>query len=166
MTPPIHRELTNHQYLLAELKKRFPDEDESDLAEALEGETNLTEALARLLRSAQWDVGMANGARSIVDDLMMRIERYEARASKKRVLAQNVMERASVRKFEAPDMTVSLVTGRQKVYIVDEQLIPDEYVKPTYTPMKALIKEALEAGKSVPGAELSNQPDTLSVRTK
>ena len=108
MTSPLHRELANHQYLLAEYKKRFPDEDESDLAEALEGETNLTEALARLLWSALWDLAQADAAARLMEDLAARRNRYVDRGHKKRALAQEVMERASVRKFEAPDMTVSL----------------------------------------------------------
>ena len=39
--------------------------------------------------------------------------------------------------------------------ITDEKLLPDEYVVVTRTPSKTLIKEALDAGKVVPGAQLS-----------
>ena len=166
MTHPLKRELVHHEHFRRKLREQFPEETEESLADTLEGLTDLNEMLAKVMRSVQWDEAQAMGARAIISDLTARIARFEHRALKKRALVQETMELANLRKIEAPDMTLSLRKCPQKLIVTDEAQIPLEHFKVTRQLMKGHLKAILQEGTKVPGAELSNQPDTLSVRTK
>ena len=54
--------------------------------------------------------------------------------------------------------------GPQSVEIVDEGLLPEEFFRITKTPNKTLIGEKLKAGEDVPGAQLSNGGESLTIR--
>jgi hypothetical protein len=64
---------------------------------------------------------------------------------------------------EGQEFTFAVRKNPPKVEVVDEALIPPEFI--SYTPVinKAAIKDALEEGKEVPGAELV-QSTRLDVR--
>ena len=166
MTSPLKAELTIHNRLREKLAEQFPEETEESLADTLEGLTDLNEMLARVMRSAQWDLAHAQAARLLYEGVLKRIERYETRATKKRALVQETMEQAGLRKIEAPDMTISIRKCPPRLVITDESQIPEKFWKTVRQLCKGDLKAVLVARKSVPGAELSNQPDTLSVRTK
>jgi hypothetical protein len=62
--------------------------------------------------------------------------------------------------------TVSRTAGRPKVSVIDEDQIPTQLTKATYKPDLAAIKAQLEAGESVPGAELITGNKSINVRIK
>ena len=167
MTHPIKRELAIYNRLREKLAEIYPDEDEENLADTLDGEVDLKENLAKILSSALDDESLANGAAMRAEEIKARITRFEYRAQKKRELVREVMEQADIRKIEAPDLTASMRKCPARLVITEEHAIPDQWwIHPKPKLDKKLIKEWLNKGQDIPGATLSNQPDILSVRTK
>jgi Siphovirus Gp157 len=75
------------------------------------------------------------------------------------------MEVAELKKLATPAATLSLKANPPSCVVYDEDILPKQYlVFQAPKPDKNAIKAALKAGESVPGASLSNQPDSLSVR--
>jgi hypothetical protein len=168
MSSPIETELAQYNYLKEQLRLQFPDEDDESLADTLDGESDLKEALARVLRSAEPDIGMVAAIANRIDELKERSTRLEARAEAKYELVRSVMERAGIKKIQAYDMTISLRAVAPNVIIVDESQIPSHYFRspavPEPRPDRSAIRHALTGGVEVPGCVLGNGSNTISVR--
>lgn len=83
----------------------------------------------------------------------------------KRYLKEN-MERTKITKIEAPTFTISIAKNPASVKIVDEDIIPVEYVKvdSVLSVDKKAILVALKAGKEVSGAILVDDKTNLRVK--
>ena len=66
--------------------------------------------------------------------------------------------------MERPIATVSKRIDSLSVKITDEASVPSQLCKTVTTPDKAAIKAQLQAGESVPGAEMARGPDGVTVR--
>ena len=79
-----------------------------------------------------------------------------------------ILNAMGVPKAERALATVSLRPGTLSVRIVDEAEIPSQLMreKVTRAPDKAAIKAALEAGETIPGAELARGDDVLMMRIR
>ena len=147
--------------------EQFPDVDDQTLADTLEGATDLSEALAALIRSALDDEGMVKALKERIAILCARLERLQKRAAAKRHLACETMEVAHIRKLLEPDFTASLRQGSAVVDILDEAKLPIAFLIPQAPkPDKRGILEALNGGTPVPGAVLRIPPPSLSVRSQ
>ena len=145
----------------------WDDGDEQLLADMLEAETGLYEFLITLMRRALIDDdAVVRGTEAIMADMKARRVRYELRIEAARTLAFKLMQQADVRKIELPIATLSIRAGQVRVVVTDEAAIPDEYCRIKREPNKPIIKEHIEQGINVPGAELSNAEPTLAVRVK
>lgn len=155
----IEREVTD---LLA----AYPElaEDEELRASALEGETQLHEVLARLVDYAQESACLASAIKERMAGLAARKAAAERREEAARKLIFRLMQKADVRKVPLPEATLSITTVAPSVRILDEALLPARFVRASYSPLKAEIKDALKAGEAVPGACLDNGGERLSVR--
>jgi hypothetical protein len=146
------------------------DGDEELLADMLEGSTDLHEfltAAVRLMRKAEAN---AKGARADADEyaapLMLRAARFEQRSEALRALAFRLMQWADVRKLELVPATLSIRAGQPRVIITDEAALPDNCVRIKREPHKTMIRELIDQGVPVQGAELSNSEPQLAVRIK
>ncbi len=167
--PKLRQQLAHHEYLREQLTLQFPvlHEDEQTLADTLEGMTDLTDMLAELIRSSLDDKAFAEVLKLRMGDMSERLARFATRAQRKRDLAWELMERADIRKIAEPDFTASLRASRPKVMVTDESKIPQRYWLPQPAKLdRAGLHTTLSAGGDVPGANLSNTPSTISVRTK
>lgn len=159
-------ELARFHELRRRLLDAFPDLDEQTLADTLEGATNLHEALAALIRSAQDDECMAKALKERIDTLRLRLTRIETRAARKRQIACETMEIAGIRKLAQPDFTASLRAGPPSVDILDEAQLPPAFLVPQPAkPDKRGLLAALTSGASVPGAVLCLPKLTLAIRS-
>jgi len=132
----------------------------------LESETELHEFLARVIARMQDTDAKIEGLGGLIVQLKARCDRFEQRSDAMRALALRVMNWAEVRKIELPQATLSIRAGQPKVIITDESSLPPDCVRVRTEPNKTAIKEQLERGEHVPGAELSNSEPTLAVRVK
>jgi hypothetical protein len=83
-----------------------------------------------------------------------------------RALAHKVMDWAGVRKIELLQATLSIRAGVPRVIVTDEAALPDQYVRIKREADRPIIKEHIQQGISVPGAEISNSEPVLSIRVK
>lgn len=154
---------------IANLKVSHPDlvEDDEAWALSLESETELDEMLTRIVRRIEDAKALALGTKDRYEELKARKERFEARVEALRGLAFKLMEAANVRSRELPEATLSLRNGQpQIVGDADPATLPDDLCKISRTPDRTAIKDALKAGQTVPGFNLSNSQPSLSIRIK
>ena len=163
----LGQQLAHHELLREQLAEKFPNEDEETLADTLEGMTDLTDMLAKIIRSSLDDKALVTALKQRETDMQERRERFENRAQKKRDLVFNFMERADIKKIAAPDFTAGLRASQSTMIVTEESSIPTEYwiLQPSKLARKDLLV-VLKSGKTVPGATLANAPPTLFVKTK
>jgi hypothetical protein len=166
MTYPLQAAAQRYHSLKASLLEAMPDlaEDPECLLDTLEGETDINEQLIILLRSAMQDRALAFGLRDLLERMKERLTYLEAREHRKRQIALHYMEDLDIKKLTAPDMSVSRRMVPPSVRIIDEKLIPKEYMRVHYEPNKTAIKQALTEGKPVDGCLLSNTSETISIK--
>lgn len=141
--------------------------DEAALSAVLgSAEGDVRDILTRLLRGAKHAKSMADAADAMISDLDARRHRYKRRYDAMRSTAFAIMQELGETRFELPDLTASIAKGRPSVVITDEAAIPDEYMRVSRAPDKSALMENLKVGEIIPGAELSNSPPTLQVRSK
>lgn len=143
------------------------EHDEAALTELLgpvEGDAK--ELLVRVCRAAKHAEAMSKAAKETAAKTTARHKRYDARHDTLRGLAFAMMEAMGTRREEFPDLTVNISAGRQGVHISDPLKVPDIYVeiKTERVPDKATIAADLKAGREVPGAELRNGMETITIR--
>ena len=163
----IASELTRFTELRRRLIEADPEIDETTLLDTLEGATNLSEAIGEVIRAVLEEEALADGLRGRLAAMKERLERIEASSTRKREVAQAVMEDAGIEKILAPDFTVSLRVSAPGVAVVDEAEIPEPYwiPQPPRLDRKGIL-DALKAGSPVPGATFTNSKVSLAIRTK
>lgn len=76
------------------------------------------------------------------------------------------MEASEIKSIQCPLFTISFVPGPDVVDVLNESIIPDEYVtvKTVIAPDKNLIKKALKDGVEIPGCKLGSGKSSLRVK--
>ncbi len=160
---------------LMQAKRRLLEEDPEMardsllLQSMLEGDAEAGDYMAvihNMLRATVHAQDLSAAADRRAEIMQERAQRYAIRAATIRTAAFQAMQALSLPKIELPDLTASVRKGSPSVYIIDETLVPDEYVKTTRSVMKQDIRRALQDGRTVAGATLTNGPDSLIIRTE
>lgn len=156
--------IRQREALLAE----FPElaEDVQALADTLEGETEAPDVIAGFIREAREDAAKADALGRIMSDMGERKARFVARAERRREAAQRIMVACGIRKIELADFTASIRNVPPSVIITDDAALPDSFCRFARSPDKTRIKDALGRGEEIPGAELTNGGETISIRVK
>lgn len=153
---------------ITQLLIAYPELEEDDVlrADSIEGETRAFEFLSSIVRKIGATQAIASGTADYIGELHERKARLERRELALRALIFKVMNTAELKKAELAEATLSIRAGVPKVVIVNEQEIPNEFMRIKKEPDKTLIKAALSAHEYVAGTALSNAEPTLSIRTK
>jgi uncharacterized phage infection (PIP) family protein YhgE len=160
----IKNEAEAAKSLLANYRDVIADDDEAR-EDAIEGETNLKEAIgAAVARVAEIDA-MSEAIKTQADKLRSRRDRLENQAELLRAAIANAMQTAEIDKLELPSHTLTIKATPAKATITDEAAIPSKFFVPQ-DPKLSLkaVGDALKAGETVPGATLSNGGSTLQIR--
>ena len=153
--------------LLLNLRAIISDDDDDLIHDTVEGETNLMDAIDAAVDRLQELEAFEGAIRYQMDALRLRRERFASQGEMIRAALCNAMSYAQLRKVERPFATVSLRTLPASVRETDPADIPSEFWKPQPPKLdKRALLAALKDGKKVPGAELSNGGETLSIRSK
>ena len=126
----LRTELTHYLILAERLKSDYGDIDDETLRDTLEGITELPELIQEIVRSGLEDEALICALKSRLDDMQARLDRFKARAEKKRDLACWAMGSAGINRVQAEDFSVSLRQGPQRLEIIDETKIPTEFLVP------------------------------------
>lgn len=151
------------------LKLAHPElvEDDEAWQMSLESETGLAELLTNVVRRIEDAKALVIGTKDRFEELQERKARFEHRVEVLRELAFKLMQAAETNKIELPEATLSLRAGAQQLLgEVEAASLPNDLCKISRSPDRTKIKEALKAGKTVPGYSLSNSTPSLSIRIK
>lgn len=165
--------LSHELRIFAIIKERIAeverlDADDEFVVGSAEGESNLPELIAQIVREARHAEAMAQGLKALIAESKERMDRLAHKADKLRQVAHFALCEAGIKKIEQPDFTATRSAGRRSVIVTEENtdLIPDAYVRVKRDVDKTKIKQALEAGEDLSFAFLSNADEVLTVRAK
>jgi len=168
MTNPLTVAALERQ--IEDLIASYPElaEDETLRADMVSGSTDAEEILSKVVDRMQTAEAMVSAITARKNDLDARKSRYEREAEAMRSLAFRIMNAANLRKMPLPEATLSIRSVAPSVTITDASQLPSEFVvtKTETRPDRQKIKEALQEGKIIPGACLSNGGETISIRVK
>jgi hypothetical protein len=151
------------------LLREYPDLVEDDVLrlDMIEGETDFSKIMTRLVRLVQDAKALQDGTTERLNELSQRKKRFEHRVDAFRDLIRLLMETAGTKKLELPEATLSMRAGIPSlVGDPDPNELPDTLVKIERKPDRTKIREALERGDLIPGCALSNSPPSLTLRVK
>jgi len=116
---------------LTALLAAHPELEEDDVLrlDMVEGETNVTEMLDKLILSEREARAMEGAVVALLDSLVKRKQRFENRSKSLRKYIMQLMEAANLKKVERPAATVSIAAGRQKVVITDISELDPAYIR-------------------------------------
>jgi hypothetical protein len=161
-------ELRTWQSLRDHLRSLYPAMADEELFDTLDGECQLTDALAQVIDSAENDRTLCDALGQRIEEMRARQKRLEERIEHKREFAATVMESAGIKKLALPEATVTLTPRPAKVIVTDESVIPGQYFVTPEPPLPRLdrrkLAEALKYGEDVPGALLGNSRPTITIR--
>jgi hypothetical protein len=164
---PVRSEIQRYTRIREWLLQHFPDVDDQTIRDTLEGETNLHEMIAAVIRSALVDEALSAGLRKRLEDMKERLTRLEERGAKKRQLALAAMDEVGLSKLQQSDFTASTRPGSPSLLVTAEGEVPSAYwvPQPPKLDRQALLGE-LKRGADIPGVQLNNPKPVLVVRTK
>ena len=142
-------------------------EDDQLLADMINGETDIHEAITAVVTSMDEDQILLDGIVAREVELDARKHRIKNRIAAKRTAVEQAMSIAEIKKIEAATFTLSLKRKPEGLVIEDEAEIPAAFWKAQDPKLdKAAIKGALKDGNAVPGASLDNGGIALQIRRK
>jgi hypothetical protein len=138
------------------------DFDAATIADTIEA-SGITDDIAGKAQALEYVARSAEAHNGAIDAEIERLQalkkhRVSVAAGVRKYLFDN-MQRMGIGKIDCPLFTLDIVKNPPSVEIYDTMSIPAEY---TYTPEpvvkidKVKIKEAIKAGKEVPGAKLES----------
>lgn len=142
-------------------------EDDELTLDTIEGETSLFECLDALLESSQQDADLASAIGERMKVMQDRKKRIEDREKRKRKIMTDALEIAGVKTVERPLGTLTLANVAPAADVYAPEALPSDMleIEIRKKPKRAEIKNALQEGKDVPGARLTNGGVSLRVRT-
>lgn len=160
----LNRE-TQAALALIESLNHIIGDDADAKADAIEGETNLHEAIGDAVKRIVELQALDAALEKIVLEAQARRGRFDAQRERLRTAIGIAMETAALKKLELPLATLTLKAVPPKVEVTDEAAIPARFFK---TPEPRLdrieIMKALKDKQDVPGAILSNGGVTIQMR--
>ena len=159
-------DVTLLEQVINSLFDSYPElkDDEELRLDTLHGCTNFVEIIDSLLLRTQDAEALAGACDNMIKEIKKRKDRFDTRSNFNRDLIKRLMEIADIRKLELATGTVSVTNKSPSVVIVDEALLPSEFLRIKSEPNKTAIKDALLAGTEVAGASMSNGGTTLTIR--
>lgn len=155
--------LTNEYLALAE-KLADGDFDAQTIADTIEA-SGITDELAIKAQGIEFVARGAEAHHPVIDAEIARLQALKASRDKVaaglREYLKDNMERAGIDKIECPLFKLSIKKNPPSVEIIDQLSLPAEYWRtpepkpPVAAPDKAAIKTALQTGKEVMGAKLT-----------
>ena len=185
-TRAAQREAIAAKALIETLRSTLGEEDQGLLADMVEGETELMEAIDRILAEQVEERIKIEGIQAVADAMKERQDRAKKRIDTLRTAIEQAMDIAGLSKIARPLATMSLAARAPKLVVETEAEIPALYWKTgdPYLDKKGLTdalkaraaaealpdgperEAALTEAPAIPGACLSNGAPSLTLRWK
>lgn len=174
---PSPQRIQNARAALLAVRARLLAEDPAIADDArlmidcLDGEAgdalDIIRAMVRACRTAEAQAAGAKAdAEAYAEPLRERSHRLAARAKRIRTALLGVCEALNQPKWEDACFTLSVGTTPPALVVIDETLIPSEYVRTRREIDMPAALAALKNGKDVPGACLGNGAPRLTIRDR
>ena len=163
----LRSELTHYLILVEQLKAQYGDIDDETLRDTLEGITELPDLIKEGVRSSLDDESFVSALKGRLEDMQVRLERFKTRAEKKRQIVCWAMGSAGIDRLQAEDFSVSLRHGLQRLEIIDESMIPGDFLVPLPPRLdRSALLSTLKQGAVVPGVTLVHGQPHIAVRVR
>lgn len=148
-----------HRAMVARLMDT--QDDELVIADTIEAGSYPLEVKAQNVAYAVKNLeATADAIKAAEKEMAERRKRIENRAANVKEYLKTCMEIAGVTKIDCPHFALAIKNNPASVDVFEPGLIPAEFMRqpepPPASPDKTAIKEALKAGKEVPGAMLAS----------
>lgn len=140
------------------------NDDEELKQDMLHGSTKFIEVMEKLLLTMMEKQVLRDALGEFILALRLREATLEKRIAFLRSLMHRLMTATDTKSLDLPAAKLTVKSTPAKVVISDEDVVPVEFFRVKRELNKAAIKAALEDGKEVPGANLSNGGTTIQVR--
>jgi Gp157 protein len=140
----IRRETDAAKTLLAGMRATIGDEDMALLADTIEGETNLLEAIDTALTEIDETEVLISGLKEKEAQFTQRRRAMEERVQRFRSLIEQAMAIAEQAKLRRPAATLTLRKLPPEVVVIAEADIPSTFFVPQPPPPPKLDKKALK----------------------
>lgn len=164
----LHADTQNAKAIIARLLEEFPEleEDSSLRADMIDGETDFNKLISIALEQRSEAASMSDAIKSRIGDLSTRKARFDKKADTMKAVIHSLMDAAKLDKLALPEATISILSPREKVEILNAEELPQGYYTTEIKPDKKAILAALKSGNQIPGAELALGEESLMVRMK
>ncbi|MBX5021185.1 siphovirus Gp157 family protein [Rhizobium lentis] len=166
----IVRQAEAAKRLVASLRLQGADGDEDLVADTIEGQTDLKEAIEIALAEIDECDVLIVGLKAKEDEFATRRRRIEERVDRIRATIEQAMLTTEQQSFRLSRATVSINRRQPGLIVNNEADIPTrfwiEQERPAPKLDKKSLTEALRSGEAIPGANLDNGSYSLSVRRK
>lgn len=166
----LRRETEAAKQLLASLRDQGVDDDAELVADAIEGETSLNEALAEAIEQDDIDDALEIGLKAVIERFKSRLSMIQNRRERRKALIEKAMMETDQTKVKLACATLSISKRAPGLVITSEADIPSRFFveQPRPAPKldRAKLKEALAANENIPGATLDNGSVSLTIRRR
>ena len=164
--PDLYHATQEHKALVQAIRDALGDDaDEQTVADTVEGESTIEDAIAATIREARATLAMRNGLVELMEDMEKRAKRLAYRSERLMTAALQAALECNIPKVQGNDFTASVGQSKGKVVISDEAQLPDEAFRTKREVNRSWIRDQLLTGVEVPGASLSNPEPHWTVRT-
>ena len=166
----LRKETEAAKNLLSMLRENGDDADAEIVETAIEGETNLIEAIGAVIDQIDEEEIVIAGGEAKIADIQARVSAKKHRVEMLRASIERAMMIAERENVNLPTATVFVSKRKPGLVVENEADIPSEFFVTPETPAPKLDKKALAAalkeGRTVSGAHLDNGTVSLSIRRK
>ena len=141
-------------------------DDEDCFLDTLDGETDAMDVLGKLIEERQEMKANEAAVKALAKTYQERAARLDAKADAISQTIGHLLDAIGSKKVAHPLATVSRTKARQSVLVTNPEEIPTQLTKVKRSPDLVAIREQLEAGEFVPGAEIKLGNPGVTVRVK
>lgn len=141
-------------------------DDEDCFLDTLDGETDAMDVLGKLIQERQEIQANEAAVKALAKTYQERAARLDAKADAISQTIGHLLDAIGSKKVAHPLATVSRTKARQSVLVTNPEEIPTQLQKVKRSPDLVAIREQLEAGEFVPGAEIKLGNPGVTVRVK
>lgn len=141
-------------------------DDEDCFLDTLDGETDAMDVLGKLIQERQEIQANEVAVKALAKTYQERAAKLNAKADAISQTIGHLLDAIGAKKVAHPLATVSRTKARQSVLVTNPEEIPTQLTKTKRSPDLVAIREQLEAGEFVPGAEMKLGNPGVTVRVK
>lgn len=141
-------------------------DDDDCFLDTLDGETDAMDVLGKLIQERQEIQANEAAVKALAKTYQERAARLDAKADAISQTIGHLLDAIGSKKVAHPLATVSRTKARQSVLVTNPEEIPTQLQKVKRSPDLVAIREQLEAGEFVPGAEMKLGNPGVTVRVK